>query len=232
MLALFLALSTSALAADPAGDLGGVRGYAGLEWRPLSRQDLVFVDESRTSGTAVGEFDGTVRPVLGAFGGVWFNRYVALQLGLGVASLTTTSHTEDSYRQVSTAVVRPALDLRFGWMLPTHRYPVPWVILGGYADLPAARDVSDAYTDEEQQVADDAAAETRYRLGGVGGRVGLGADYRVLPSLLIGAQVTVGVHQATYTGGDQRFASTWITTEGSLLFTFEWPRRARPPEDG
>lgn len=198
-------------------------GFAGVEWRPLSRQDLVWVDENRTSGTAVGEFDGVVKPVLSAFGGAWFNRYVGLSAGLGVAQSVSDSATEDSKQQHSWSVVRPSLDVRLGWMVPRERFPVPWFLIGVYGDIPTVVDRSLQYTEEEQAAADSSAQSDKYRLGGVGGRAGAGVDYRVLPYLAIGAQFDVGLHRATYTGGDTRFTTLWVSTEASILLTFEWP---------
>lgn len=217
MFALLLALLAPAPAAT---------GYAGLEWRPLSRQDLVWVEEGRTSGAAVGEFDGSVRSVLHAFGGVWFNRYIAVQGGLGLARLTTTSRIDDGYRQRHWGVIRPSVDLRFGWMEPRLRYPIPWVILGAYGDIPSVRDVSDAYTAEEQEAADALATSDRVRLGKVKGRVGMGVDYQMLPGVSLGAMFTVGVHRSTYEGADDTFTSLWLATDGALLVTFEWPAKA------
>lgn len=218
MLPLLFALSTSAQAAS---------GFAGVEWRPLSRQDLVFVDEGRTSGTAVGEFDGSVRPVLSAYGGAWFNRYVGLSVGLGLATLSTETAAEDTYRQRTWGVFRPSLDLRFGWIERKVRFPIPWVVVGAYGDVPTVVDVSNAYTAEEQEAADVAASNESFRLGGVGGRIGMGVDYQVLPGLAIGAQVTVGIHRATYTGGDDTFTSLWVATEAAILLSFEWPSKRR-----
>lgn len=198
-------------------------GFAGLEWRPLSRQDLVWVDEQRTSGTAVGEYDGTVKSVLSAFGGAWFNRYVGLSAGIGLAQDTRNTRSEDGKQQHVWSVVRPALDLRLGWMQRRDRFPIPWFLVGVYGDIPTVRDTSTLYTEEEQAAADAAALNDKFRLGGVGGRAGAGVDYRILPYLAIGAQFSVGLHQATYVGGDARFTTLWVATEASLLLTFEWP---------
>ncbi len=223
MLPLFLALTATASGGTP---------FFGLEWRPLSRQDLVWVEEGRTSGTAVGEFDGAVRPVFGAFGGYWFNKYVALQVGLGMARVTHTSRVDDIYRSQHWGVFRPSLDLRFGWMEQGVRRPVPWFLLGVYGDVPSARDVSNGFTDEEQAAADESATVERYRLGGVGGRAGIGVDYRLLPGLSIGALFTAGIHRSTYAGGDVGFASIWASTEAALLLTFEWPGPVQPHAAG
>lgn len=212
---MLLALMVTAQAAP--------RGFAGLEWRPLSRQDLVWVDENRTSGTTVGEFDGTVKPVLSAFGGAWFNRYVGLSAGLGFAQSTADSRTTETRQQHVWSVVRPSLDVRLGWVEPRDRFPIPWFLVGVYGDIPTVRDVSEQYTEDEQAAADAAALNDRYRLGGVGGRVGAGVDYRILPYLAIGAQFNVGLHRSTYTGADTRFTTLWVATEASILLTFEWP---------
>lgn len=218
MIPLLMTLLSPAHAATP---------FFGVEWRPLSRQDLVWVEEDRTSGTAVGEFDGTVRPVASAFGGVWFNKFVGLQVGVGLARVTSTTFVDDTFRSRHQGVFRPSLDLRFGWMEQRLQRPVPWFLLGVYGDVPSARDVSNGYTEEEQTAADEGAATDRARLGGVGGRAGFGVDYRLLPGLSLGAVVSVGIHRSTYAGGDDSFVSVWASTEAALLLTFEWPDEAR-----
>jgi hypothetical protein len=73
--------------------------------------DLVWVDEGRTSGTTVGEFDGVVRPSLGAMGGLWVNRWFGFSVGLGVAQRATLSFVDEVEVRQRTAVVRPSLDL-------------------------------------------------------------------------------------------------------------------------
>jgi hypothetical protein len=215
---LLTALSAPAHAGTP---------YFGLEWRPLSRQDLVWVEENRTSGTAVGEFDGTVKPVFSAFGGGWINRWFGIQAGLGLARITSTSFVDDTFRTVHRGVFRPSLDFRFGWAEQRLQAPVPWVMLGVYGDVPSARDVSNGFTEDEQAAADESSVTERARLGGVGGRLGFGVDYRLLPGLSIGALATVGLHRSTFAGGDDSFASIWVSSEAALLLTFEWPGEAR-----
>jgi hypothetical protein len=206
-----------------AGLANAVTPFLGVEFRPFSRQDLVWVDESRTSGTSVGEFDGTARPNLAAFAGVWLRRRVAIVGGLGVAQLSTITRTEDSYRVARWGVVRPSLDVRWAMMPIQDKMPVPWLMLGAYGDIPSARDASDAYTAEEQEAADEAMRTERARLGGVGGRAGVGVDYRLLPGLAIGANFAVGLHRAVYEAQDASTVSSWVTTEAGLLLTFEWP---------
>lgn len=227
MLALLLALSAPAEAGRP---------FFGLEIEPLSRKDLVWVEEDRTSGTAVGEFDGAVSSVLSAFGGGWFNRHVGLQASLGVALSQSSSVAGDIVRNRTWAVLRPGLDLRLGWAEHGLRKPVPWVLVGAYGDIPISADVSNGYSEEEQAAADEAVLDERFRLGGVGGRVGFGVDYEVLQGLSLGALVSLGLHRSGYTGGDTTFTTLWLSTEASILLTYLWPDRRKeraeraPPE--
>ncbi len=218
MLALLLLLAQPAEAGRP---------FFGLEIKPLSRRDLVWVEEDRTSGTAVGEFDGTGTSVLSAFGGGWFNRYVGLQGSLGVALTQQRTDAGEVTRQRTIAVLRPALDVRLGWAEPKLRRPLPWVLVGGYGDIPISADVSNGYSEEEQAAADEAVLNERYRLGGGGGRVGFGVDLEVIQGLALGMVATIGLHRSGYAGGDPDFASLWLATDASLLLTYLWPERRK-----
>ena len=134
----------------------------GLEWRPLGRADLAWVEEGRTSGLAVAELDGAVRPSLSAFFGAWVSNRTAILGSLGIARLTTTTWTpaaeeggEDTFQSRHWGVVRPEIDVRFApW--GHDRNPSAFLLAGVYGDIPSARDVSNAYTEEEQATADEA----------------------------------------------------------------------------
>ena len=205
--------------------------FAGLEIRPLSRADLVWVGEERTSGLAVGEFDGTVRPSVSAFVGYWFNRYVGLSGHVGLAWVTASTQVDGLARRQDWGVVRPGLDVRIGWMEPLMHKPVPWFFVGVHGDIPTVRDVDASRTEAQQEAANGAALTERYRLGGVGGRVGAGLDYRLLPGLAIGATLGVGLHRSLFIGGDAGLVSWWVQTDAALLLTFEWPRKAARSRD-
>jgi hypothetical protein len=115
------------------------------------------------------------------------------------------------------------------------RFPIPWVVAGVFGDIPTVRDKSSSYTADEQAAADESAKTDAWRLGGVGGRVGLGVDFRIVEGLMLGAQATVGLVGSTYAGGDGNFTTLWVSEEASLLLTFEWPDRrrgARAPTSG
>lgn len=220
MLLLLAALAGSSFAVPPE-----VAPFAGVAWRPLSRQDLVWVDEERTSGTGVGEFDGAVRPVIDGFLGIWIARHYGIVLGVGAARVQTTTWVDDTYQQRAWGVVRPSLEFRYAPLAIRDRFPVPWLMIGVHGDIPAVSDRSDGYTAEQQDAADETAAEERARLGGVGGRTGVGVDYRLLPGIAVGAMFSVGLQRSVLKGTDATFVSSWVSTEGALLLTFEWPIR-------
>ena len=200
--------------------------FGGVEWRPLSRADLTWVDDGRTSGVVVGEFDGTVRPNLQAFAGAWVSDRAAVSGSLGMARLQNTTNVNDVVRQLHWGVVRPGLDFRWAFHDYVEDRPWPWFLLGMHADIPSARDVSTGYTRAEQAAADEGAWIERAKLGGVGGRVGLGADYEVLPGLALGAQWAVEWHHATWYADDISVATQWLAADASLMMIFRWPEPA------
>ncbi len=208
-------LAAASLAATP---------VFGLEWTPLSRGDLVWVADGRTTGLGVGEFDGTVRPALSAFGGAWVSRRVGLVGSLGVARLTSTATTAETWRARHWGVVRPAVDVRFALIPRDDPRPSPWVFLGAYGDIPSARDTSNGYSDEEEEEADQTAYAERARLGGFGGRAGVGVDVRLHPYLSLGALWAVQVHRGTLITSETHTVTAWVGGHASLLLTFDWPR--------
>lgn len=209
---LLLVAVPAALAADP---------FAGLEFAPFSRADLTWVDEERTSGTGVGEFDGVVAPSLTAFGGAWLGRF-GLSGALGIARLQSTTWTGEVYRQRHWGVLRPSIDARWALTERALARPVPWLLVGAHGDVPSARDVSNGYTTEEQEAADVAAYEERLRLGGFGGRAGAGVDLRLREGLAIGALYAIEGHWGVIETDDASVVSSWVGSRAALLLQFEW----------
>lgn len=212
MLALWLASAQAAPVAP----------YLGLEWRPLSRGDLGWVLGGNTTGTQVGSLDGFVAPNLAAYGGAWLTDHLGVTGALGIARLQTTTWVEDVYVQRHWGVIRPALDLRFSLLPHDDPRPVPFLVGGVHVDVPSARDVSNGYTQEEQQAADLTATAERARLGGFGGRLGIGATVGVVPGLSLGAQYAVAWHRSSFLGDDPTAITSWLTGEASLLLQLDW----------
>lgn len=212
--ALFLA--NAALAATP---------FMGIEWRPLSRADLNWIEDGRSSGLSVGEFDGTANPSLNALGGVWLSPRVATVASLGVARLQNTTETSDIISQRHWGVIRPGIDVRWGLMTPEIKKPYPWLFAGMHGDIPSARDTSNGYTKPEQKAADANATIERARLGGIGGRLGIGADYRPLPGIAFGFQYALTWRRGVFQSDDRQAVTSWLSGEAALLLAFEWPKK-------
>ena len=209
-----LTLATVAVAATP---------VLGVEWRPLSRADLNWLEDGRSSGLSVGEFDGTVDPGLSAFGGAWWSPRIATLARLGVARLQNTTQVGDVVTQRHWGVIRPAVDLRWGLVKPAPLRPYPWLFAGIHADIPSARDTSNGYSKAEQRAADENATTERARLGGLGGRFGLGADYRPVPSVAVGLQYALTWRRGIFLSEDRQAVSSWLSGEAALVLAFEWP---------
>jgi hypothetical protein len=195
----------------------------GVDWAPLSRSDLTMVEDGRTSGLGVGEFDGLVRPSLSTYGGAWFGPRVGLMGTLGIARLQSTTWTGDVYEARHWGVVRPGVDLRVGLTRRIAARPTPWVVAGVYGDIPSARDVSNGYDDDEQAAADTAAYEDRLRLGGFGARLGVGAEIRPVPYVSLGLSFVGEAHWGVIRSAEAGVLSSLVSTRTSLLVAFEWP---------
>lgn len=211
MLAL---LAAAATAATP---------YLGVEWRPLSRGDLAWVEGGNTTGVSVGGSDGFVRPQLAAYGGAWVTERVGVHGGLGIARLQTTTWEKDVYTQRHWGVLRPAIDVRASLLPRVDPRPIPWVVLGAHVDIPSARDTSNGYTKGEQVEADRTAAVDRARLGAIGSRIGVGADVGLLAALRVGVQWTVDWQRSLFLGAGDG-VSSFVSTEGALILELVWHR--------
>jgi hypothetical protein len=197
---------------------------AGIEWRPLGRADLSWVDEARTSGVSVGEFDGTVRPSLMAYGGTWLGSHVCMTGAVGVARLGNLTTADNITTQRWWMVVRPSVDLRVALTERRLRSPVPYLLGGLHFDIPSVGDRSEAYTKKEQAAVDDAVLVEVARLAGAGGRLGAGADYRVVEGVAVGLLYAVEAHRAFWQADEVGFTTTWMAGEASITLQFEWPR--------
>lgn len=197
----------------------------GLDFRPIGRGDLAWVDEGRTSGVAVGENDGLVHPNLSAYGGAWISDRTAIIGTLGIARLTNTTWAGDTFISRSWGVIRPGLSARWALRPRTESGPIPWLLVGAYGDIPSARDVSNAYSEAEQDAADASAAHDRGRLGGFGGRAGFGATAQIATGVHLGLSGSLTAHRGVLRDEDTRAVSAWLGGEASILFELTWPAK-------
>lgn len=199
-----------------------------MRYVPLSRADLAWVADQRTTGTGVGEFDGFVDPALTALAGAWAGDHLGVMGSLGLARLTTTQWTGASWRQRHWGVLRPAVEARWAFGERGVGRPSAWASVGLHGDVPSARDTSNSYTPSEQQSADTAAYAERLRLGGFGGRAGFGVDWRLAGGLVIGADFGVEGHWGVLRSSESSTISSWLVTQPALHVGFEGKRRTTP----
>lgn len=201
-----------------------VTGTAGVEWTPFSRSDTTWVEDGRTSGTGVGEFDGTVRPQLAAFAGIWLKNRWGITGGVGVARLQQTTWAEDVYLHRHWAVVRPSIDVRYSLISRDKSVPIPWIVLGAHGTIPSAGEQSNGFSEDEALQAEINGQVQRARLGGVGARLGAGVDYGIHPALRIGFQFTGDWHRMVQKSSEAQLVNHWIGTQAALYLAFEWQK--------
>lgn len=199
---------TGSLRADP---------VMGVEYVPLGRGDLTWVEEDRLSGTAVGEFDGLLQPPLTFRGGVGWGEHVILG-GVAVARITTTATTDEVWSQEHSGALRLSVDYRRILGLPEPGGIRFFLEGGAYGVIPSARLVSSAYTDQEQADADQTASTTRAVIGGGGGRVGPGFAYTFAGGLSVGAVYHLGMYCGQSVIDDTLTVSTLVVSEAALIF--------------
>ncbi|MBK7757898.1 MAG: hypothetical protein IPN01_18655 [Deltaproteobacteria bacterium] len=214
---------TPALAADPpAAPAAPVdRHYVlGVDWVPTSRADLVWIAEDQLTGTLAGEFDGALRPALTAYGGLQGDK-TAWLLSLGVARSTDVSWTLESRETTAMGGVRPALDMQRYVMPRQTGAATAWFGAGVSGVIPLASVRSAAYGEQEVEDAAEEARATRSRIGGVGGRVGLGAEVLLSPGITLGLRTHVNAHRGQTLNEDALRVATWIWADAALRLQIE-----------
>ena len=161
----------------------------GVEWAPLSRGDLTWLEEDQSSGTLVGEHDGWLQPALRMYGG-WSQGIWTTVAGLRVARITHTQWAADggATNQSHTGALRPSVDIRRTLTTTSSPSNQLWLESGAWGVVPSARLTSATYSDAEQDDANQEAAQLRARIGGAGLRIGLGASVDVGKGLSLGAR--------------------------------------------
>jgi len=101
-----------------------------------------------------------------------------------------------------------------------------FTFVGGHGNLPTARDASNGYTEAEAEAAQEQSKVERQRLGGFGGRVGLGAEVQLVPGLWLGAHQAFELHHNTWRSEDLSEVSSFFAARTALLFTFYGPDEA------
>lgn len=191
----------------------------GVDWVPSGRGDIAWVEGGQLSGDLVGELDGLLVPPLTAWGG-WTDAHDAVLFGLGGARLASHATGASSESIDVVATLRISGDYRH-YLLPRQPgMPVPWAQVGLYGVIPSVRSEASALTEDEQAATDEASSEIAARVGGVGGRLGVGAELLWDNGLSLGARAVAVAHRASSTLEDTTTVSTWIRGEAAIVLSF------------
>lgn len=221
-----MGILTSALAlASPATP------FAGMDWEPLGRSDVVWASEERGSGVLVGPFDGFADPSLTAYGGVWWSPHWAVESSLGVARLQNTVFLDDTWTQQHWGVVRPALALRWSWVEARLDRPHPWLRAGSFGSIPSVRQTSNAFTRKEQKTADALAETERSRLSGLGLQLGAGVTYPLAPGLHLGGRYQLEYYRSLAVENEGDAITSWLHGSAAILLEFQGNVPNPPPHD-
>ena len=202
-----------------------VEAYAGLDWVPFGRADLLWVDEGRASGTLAAETDGALRPPLRAWGGPVWGRHGAL-FNASMMRLTTTTWGsnpeggDDLVTTIRQGGLRLGGDYRF-WLVPRQSgKPLAWVSAGMYGVIPQIKYTSEAWEDSEQTSYDELAREDKARVGGFGGSLGTGAELMWDNGLVLGARTGLVLHRGQRVDEEQISVTVLLSVETALSLGF------------
>lgn len=193
--------------------------YFALDYVPFGRQDIAWVAGGEETGELVGEFDGIVDPSLTAQAGPMWDQ-AALLFGLGVAWTSTTVHAGNDVASTHAGTIRPSIDYRHYLRDRAAGKADGFAQLGAYGLIPSAATKSDAFSNDEQDDADQEAEELRSRLGGFGVRGGIGADISWDSGLTLGARYLVAAHRGAAKVSDSTTTSVLIYGEAGLFLGF------------
>ncbi|MFH1464622.1 MAG: hypothetical protein ABIO70_09570 [Pseudomonadota bacterium] len=192
------------------------RPLLGVEWVPFSRGDTMWVSEGHTSGTGVAALDGWLQPALRFQGGIQRERW-ALLGGAAVARLTTTTWLGDGRDQTHVGALWLGLGYRRYFGLPAQHPVQAFAEAGGYGVIPSARQLSDSFTEVEQNDADEGAAYTRKSIGALGAWLGPGFGWWVHDQVMIGARYHLLLHRGQVLTEDALSISTALYSEAALV---------------
>ncbi|MCB9765288.1 MAG: hypothetical protein H6739_36275 [Alphaproteobacteria bacterium] len=216
---LLVALTTAALAAEAEAP-EPARWAVGLDFVPAAlRSDLAWSADAMQTGTYVGELDGFIQPPLTAYFGAIRPR-TTWTLGAAWARYGEVNWTPDGRRVTGAGAVRLAVDAQRYLNARAYRRPAVWVGLGVHGNIPVITDRSSSYTEEEAADAQEGRRATAGRVGGVGGRAGLGCDYELLPGLAVGMRAAVVYHRGQALQEDSLVASALWAPEAALRLQF------------
>jgi len=191
----------------------------GAEYVPPGMGEMAWVADGQLSGTQVAERDGLLVPPLRTEGGWVFGR-TGLLGGMSVARVSTSVQDADSTAVESRSALRPALSVRRWLMDPVSATPLFFLTSGIHLVVPFVSQASDGVSSEEESALDEAAQEDEDRIGGWGGQVGMGAEYRFENGISFGMKSSVVIHRSQQSNAQTRTVSVLVRPQTALTVGF------------
>ena len=191
-------------------------GMVGVDWVPYGRADQAWVAADQLTGTQVAEGDGLLNPPLTAWGG-WVNKRHGVLASLDMARMSTTVATQNQAEESTRMGIRPAVDYRWYIKERSAGAATPYLQLGVHGVVPLAKESSDSASKSEQKVLDDQADQDRSRIGGVGGRLGFGAEHQWSSGIVLGARYSLVYHRSRALDEETLTVSSLLHSEAALV---------------
>lgn len=191
----------------------------GVDIVPFGRADAAWVEEQQLSGTQVAETDGLLTPPVVGWGGYANERHAFLG-GLSVARVATHVDSAKSGSSLTRMGIRPSFDYRWYWVARQAGRPLAYLQAGLHGVIPVASDRTEDASAAEQEVLDSRAKQERSRIGGFGGRVGLGAEIQWDNGLVFGARYSMVYHRSRALNEETVAVSSLLRAEAALVLAF------------
>ncbi len=191
----------------------------GVDIVPFGRADLSWVQEDQLSGTQVSETDGLLQPPVTPWGGYASKRHAFLG-GLSMARVATHVDTAKTGSSKSRMGIRPSFDYRWYWVDRQPGRPVAYLMTGLHGVIPVAKDRADDATEAEQKVLENQSKQDLSRIGGFGGRLGLGAEIQWDNGLVLGARYAFIYHRSRRLDEEAVTVSSLLRGEAALVLAF------------
>ena len=191
----------------------------GVEYVPPGLSEMAWVASGQLSGTQVAERDGMLVPSLRTEGGWVFGRTGVLG-GLSVARVATSVQTSESNSVEARSALRPAVNVRRWLMDPTAGAPLFFLTSGLHLVVPFVSASSDGSSEEEDSALNETADEDKERIGGWGGQIGMGAEYRFETGLSFGMKSTMVILRSQQSNAQTRTVSVLVRPQTALTVGF------------
>lgn len=198
------------------------KGMMGVDYTPIGRGDLTFLQSPSSTELGLAENDGLIRPTFQPWIGFYSNKRPQSHQ----AELNILSHHIGTYYSESQKTVQRYQAVRVGYAFRRHWSPSqnpiePFVRLGFHHNFSSVTFTSTAYTNEEAEDMEKASKEAAALFGGSGVTPGLGLRYPVQDHLFIGIRWDLDIHVTNFIT-EEGGAALDVYTNTNGAFLIEW----------